>query len=564
MNILFLSSKDSTNFAMSKIIKAFVDKGHNVIAYTKYTDKHNIRQIEQFNIKVHHISEMTEETVDKCDIAFVHTMYKGNPMLLRKKYLFFFNHIFMYGHNNMSDFMFVQCNDPYRKYENKVVFKIGSPKYDRIYKTDISTEESKQILFIETGHFPFGEKGRRQVSKMLLDICANNKDYRIVVKPRFFPNDKNMTRRNTDHIYKYIYDLCDNNLPDNLTLLYKHIDLEQEIYKSHSIVCYGTSAYLEAALSGRGLVVVKGIESNEIYDDRKEKYWKYLYDFIEDSGCVVDIDKVNEYLPDGIKCSEKHLKKAVAHIGNTSERIVEIVEYVWENFLSNGLYPMPGEYDYSDYKERLIPKYSIDTNQLVENKIINSLETLIHLMEAQISVYIDWQELYSIINTWKNDKKLKMDDFDGLMNTFNGYIHSLIVKNKNLLLNDYLDSLVLLRSLDNRHMYDKIEHLENVLPHAKASDFYFGKAAFMKSDYKKSMDYFMTYFKYIKNMSYDESFLCNANPIKAALQWYVEASTYEADDERIIELKEVLRDWQNESFNLYNYLDELLNEKPSA
>ncbi|WP_373266123.1 hypothetical protein [Hungatella hathewayi] len=535
MRVLFILAKDSSNFAGSKIMAAFLKAGHEVLAYAEFMEEVNIRMVLSYHIEVHDIAALTDEIVETCDVMFSHSVYRWNDRIRTKKYTFFFNHIYVYGHENNSDFVFTQCDDPYNTFPNKAVMKIGSPKFDcGDRKNIIPADRSRNILFIETGHFPFGEKGRRQVAKLILDVCRRFPEFHLVVKPRFLPEDnRNLTRRNSDHMYNYLYQMSNNCLPPNLELLNRHRDLEEMICRSHSVVCYGTSSYLEAAISGRGLIIVDGIESEDIIADRKEKYWKYFNQYIEDTGCVVPYEKVLDYLPDGIICSDIHLKKALCSRENTAEKIVDAVEFVWKNFLSQNKFPEAKNYAYDTFKAEMQADENLTKKELIVRNRYDVLVYLIQKSERQLSADGFFDAMYDKIKIWRECGRLEagctgngnIGENGGikiLVRELTCEIQKNIVANKERLMGDKIDEVVLLRGMDSLKMTEELLKLDRTkLLADEAYCFYVGKQLFMKKQYKKMLPLLKDYFQYLQNIKYDESFLCHSNPMVAAFNMMV-------------------------------------------
>lgn len=520
MKILFLAARDSSNFAGIKMIKEFMSRGHRVEVYNKSLDDVNIRMFKKNGIEVNYFDELTDEVVNSCDIMFAHTTYTGDSKIRNKIYTFFFNHIFVYGHENNSDFVFVQNEDRYNPFPNKVVMKVGSPKMDRVYDHTVPAEASKRILFIETGHYPFGRKGREQVARLILKICKEFPDYTITVKPRYLPTDtKKLTRRNTDHIYGYLHEMCEKQLPDNLELLYEHYDLEELIYQSHSIVCYASSSYLEAAFSGRGVIYVDGIDSVECIGDRKNKYWKAFNEFIEDTGIVVPYDEVTKYLPDGILCRKEHLEKALYSKENVTEKIVEVTEYVWNHFLSKGLYPKPGHYEYNSYTEELKEDYSLTKDKLIHNNKYDVLVYNCQKQEQAIGADIDFSEIYQMLKHWKETGYIVQKDMKALTVELEEHLNKHILKHAKLLMHNKIDQTILIQTFYEEKDYAAISALnDDGLLAQDAYCYYMGQHYCSIKEHETGLRLIDQYFDFVRHTSFDESFLYYSDSLLSAFQ----------------------------------------------
>ena len=518
MNILFLAARDSSNFAGIKMIKEFMSRGHQVYVYDKTLDEVNIRMFRKCGIEVKYFDELTDEVVDSCDIMFAHTTYTGDAKIRNKMYTFFFNHIFVYGHENNSDFVFVQSDDKYNAFPNKVVMKIGSPKLDRVYEEEIPSEKSNRILFIETGHYPFGKKGREQVARLILKICMEFQDYTITVKPRYLPTDtRKLTRRNTDHIYGYVNEMCNNSLPPNLELLYEHYDLEEMIYQSHSVVCYASSSYLEAASSGRGVIYVEGIDSVECIGDRKNKYWKAFTEYIEDSGIAVPYDEVTNYLPNGILCKEEHLDKALYSKEKVTEKIVEVTEYVWNNFLSKGIYPKPGHYEYNNYLEELKADLDLTKDKLIVNNKFDVLVYNCQRQEQAIGADLDFTGIYQLLEDWKATGYIEREELKALAKDLGKHLNLHILEHAALLMHNKIDQTILIKALFDSENPNAIIALHSSSLLAKdAYCYYMGLYYCSLNEHEKGLKLIDEYFEYVKRSSFDETFLYYSETLLSA------------------------------------------------
>lgn len=554
MNVLVIAARDSANFALVKIVKELERRGHKVYVYDKSLDTVNIRMFKKNDIKVHYFAQITDEVIDRCDVMFCHTTYVGDNRIRKKLYTFFFNHIFVYGHENNSDFVFTQCDDPYNTFPNKVVMKVGSPKFDSEHKNNIPAKDSRMILFIETGHFPFGKEGRLQVAKLILDICRKCPDYTVTVKPRFLPGDtKKLTRRNTDHIYQYIYELCQNSIPANLNLLYEHLALDELIYQSHSIVCYSSSAYLEASLSKRGVLYVDGIKSFDAIGDRQNKYWKAFNEFIADTNIVVPYGDALSYLPDGIVCSDMHLDKALYSKDNIAPKIVNVMEHIWENYLSRGLYPKIGSYEYDTYIDCMEPDFNITKKELVNNNKYDILVYDCQKVFQSIGANLSFNKIYEVIDEWKGNQKLANSTINELREELANKINKHIVYNADLLLENKIDQAILIKAYYELYQYERIENMKTLYLLAEdAYCFYMGK---LYCDKNKSDGLLLidTYFQYVKATTYEE---CEIYYPKSLLEAFLSAFLYCArnskeEEQRYIDIMEELS--AKYKYDVFNY-----------
>ena len=393
MKILVVSAGDATNLSIENVIKEFILRKHHVEVYARFADYKSIRMFNDLLIPVHPVKELTEKIIASFDIAFCGTDAM-DFLRFADIYIFAYNFIFNGWASDGADFMFTLSKDRNMRYkEDCATMPIGVPKND-IPKTD---EVKKQFLYIDAGHIPFGRKGKEQVAEMLLNICNSFPDYRLVVKPRWLLDDmQNLTHPNYNHIYRILDELTGGNLPENLVLLEEHLNLQTLIDESITVITTSISCYLDAALRGKGVLVVSGLDNEDQCDMRINVSLRREYAFASDAGCLVDYQQITRYLPQGIMCSEEHLNRLLSYRQGASSRIVDVVEYVYETFLKHGKYPRIQEYDYESYKTDIEDDAHINLNILKYKRMKNAVINLSRIFDS-IDAEIDWSDYYKTL-----------------------------------------------------------------------------------------------------------------------------------------------------------------------
>ena len=393
MKILIFLGNDAANLSIEGTVRKLHER-HQLRVFADNMNQQAIGMFDDIMDLIKPSQDCVQEDIDWADCIFcsVLSMRKVQSM---KKYIFTFAHMNPnFDEVRGSDFVFTLA-------ENNSPFNKGIPTYFAslpvgIAKNDVPvrTKEKKQILYIDAGHFPFGGTGHRQLAEMLLGICKKFPDYNICIKPRWQPEATaaEMSNVNFSHIFTALEELSPQGLPENLELLREYRNMQELVDESVCIISSCTSAYLDAALRGKNLLLVKGIENEDMYHLRAD-YFEQLYAFAEGSGCVVDYREVEKYLPEGKPCSPEHLKQAFSYNTGASGRIVEVMEYIYERYLSRGLYPAIKDYHYETFRDELEADRNLTMVDLLTNRYFCATETCV-VLTYKISTTLDWTDYY--------------------------------------------------------------------------------------------------------------------------------------------------------------------------
>ena len=355
IRVLVITKRDASNLFIENIVREFLRRKYEVTLFADFGDQGSIRMFSDMGLQIYPASELTAEIAEEYDFIFC-AVQSLRDVFLYNRYVFTY-----YSMNPAidpirgSDFTFTWGEEPEGAYDGAFsLMPVGNPKNDTLVS---GAEDSGRILFLDSGHFPFSDEGKLQVAQMLLDICARFPDREVWVKPRWLPDmdRKAMTHKSTTHLYDQIDTLCGGRRPKNLTLLMEHLDLQQLIDSSHCVITTVTTAYLDAALRGKGLLIVRGFENEDMYQARSW-YFDDYYRLMEDTGCVVDVRDVCDHLPDGILCRPEHLRKTYCYASGVSERIVSVMEDICLRFLRKGTWPKTGKYEYETYRDAMTPE----------------------------------------------------------------------------------------------------------------------------------------------------------------------------------------------------------------
>ncbi len=366
MKVLVTTWIDAANLSIENIVRELAARGHQMEIYAHYTDAKSIRMFDGLNIPIHDAKELNPKIIRKFDLGFT----AESAMRTLK-----FSDIYVFSYNNIpdtwvtdgSDFMFTMVKDRNLRWrEDCATMPVGIAKNDA---PKVCDRPKNQFLYIDAGHNPFGEAAKLRLASMLLDVCRNFSEYKLVIKPRWLPNDKKQVHRSGLHIYDVLRKAANGVLPDNLVLLEEHRNLQELIDESVSVITTSVSCYLDAAARDKGCIIVDGLGGEEDYDTRTPLH--NIYVSARESGCCVNYQNVLRHLPNGILCDPAHFQKRIAYKDGVSKRIVDVMEYIFENCLKQGKYPAIQEYDYCSYQEALAAAPGATRQELKRKRLRN-------------------------------------------------------------------------------------------------------------------------------------------------------------------------------------------------
>lgn len=506
MKVLVWAHNDSDNLMISNILKELKRRGHKLRIFAYFLDEKSIRMFVELKVEISHISTMTDKDLEWADCIFTALRAHIDIEMLRdrmfvKKYIFVYNN---YLENTWfspgADFMFTSGNERDMKHlEDCARMAVGCPKNDSLREINNQEGLKKNILFIDSGHYPFSHKGKCQVADMLLKICKLFSDYNVIIKPRFLLNDKNNLHSNDDHIYKIIDERAGGRIPDNLIMPNRHLDMQHMIDECRCAILLSSSSYLDVALRGKNFLIVKDIENEDKYELRNEIEYKNVYDLREKSGCCVKLDEIYSYLPDGLKCNEEHLAELVAYKENASEKIVDVMEYIKDSFLDKGLFPAIARFT---YEEGIVADEKLSWNELLHKRIKNIGNNQLNLFnrivgDINISEYLkELDETYINYDTTYKGIKQFLENLENIR-------YKILFENRSLLMDDPLNQSELFRVYYNHKNYVELCGLtEDEILCKGAWHYYMGMICYQEKDYDVSMTHFYHYLKEASTRSF--------------------------------------------------------------
>lgn len=459
MKILMITLRDGQNMSLAKIADAFLRRGHEITIYAPFYAENALKFFDK-RIPKFPLEDLTKDIAAGCDIIFAASaaliFSTGNSILSVHKPIITYN--FSIGGNETygGDFCFVPSlpttETEYDKYIDCPRIGIGEPKFDRMVQKDT---DAKRFLFIDSGHYPFGTEGKRELARTILDICQSFPDYELWIKPRFLPGDELITHKNNLHLYNVIQEEAGEQIPKNLVMLTEHRDLMELIERCCTVLCMFTSAFPGAFVSGKGLVVLDHLPSEDIYDVR-QRIFDRIRRIMLGSGAVIDYKRVKEFLPEGVKCSDEYFRYLLTEKENTADKVCEVTEWLFDTFYKQQTFPKGCQCDYKDYKDSIREDEGMTWDKAISNRYANIvLETMLKL-RYYVKAKLDVTTLVKRVDEVRQNGYISEADFKRLCDNPYVYRNECLIENKNNLLEDDIDCGILLNAYYYFKKYDEI------------------------------------------------------------------------------------------------------------
>lgn len=568
MKVLVLLSYDAANKGIVNIIKELLSRHHQIIAYGSSIEKHNIWMISELGISVKHVSQLNKRVIKECDFIFCANDTLSNVMTA-DKYIFSFNMASAFGTAmpDCGDFMFEQSSVRYNYVEQKCSRMIvGNPKFDN---TNIKlTKKENVILFIDSGHYPFGLEGKRCLAKLLYRIAERFPSYKVVVKPRFLKGEEEVTHLNKVHLYDVLRDVCNYSIPKNIVLLEEHLPMDVLIENANTVICAYTSAFIDVLAEKRGLIILKNLPNKDSVDLNNDFFWKKTLEELEKTGCVVDYRNVLDYLPDGLNCDDSYRNESVelSLYGKASHICVDVMEYVNDNFLKNGVFPKISEYDCIRFIEGMKPDESVTLNLLKRNRVENYLKyratRYLDAFEHDISL-----KLY-IENIHNHSEKILKSNFSAcsLRDELLIPLFHIVYENKKLLIGNGIKESYLLEAIYHCDRESLFHITERDFICTRSVYYFRGQVKYERRMYEEASKDIEVYIEMTQNVDYEEFLTDRLSFLNSAKERLAKISP--SSDTRVLiygagkESKKIL-DWYKQKCKVIAYIDknESINQK---
>ncbi len=529
--ILYILAKDVHNTPALKIYMEFIKKGYIVDLYAIYLDWMHINMFLGSGIKVCDFAELTEKKIEGYDYIFSCISVSQYEIFREiKKYIFIFSTTFIHEAYFTGDFTFTQRENFSLDQEEEWPISrvnscklapsmaVGNPKFEGLKQMLPGPE--KTILFIDSGHFPYGTK--EELAKFVLKIAAQYSDYYIIVRPRYLKGDHNVTHRNDDYLYEHIIKLCDNNVPDNLELGKTHTNLGPDLERSKIVICMGTTTFFEAAVANRNILIIDNFpcEDSKEHNQKRRRRFSQI---AKESECQVDYKDVFKYLPEGRKCSEKYLQKWIFQTEGVAATIVEAAEYIFETFINKGHFPKFKNTNSLNFKENLEADDYITWDQIIHRRYKNILYNFSNF-DNWLNADIDFSSVLGNIEKLEAEGILfNKSNYKSIQKHIDNCMEELLLFNRNKLMKYAVDQSYLFNILFKRGRLSEIKETEVLCTAYYA--FLKGKEAAKEGKDKQCIDDMNTYFKEVNKNKYDKT-RADATDCKMTAFFYIGKAYY--------------------------------------
>ena len=508
MKVLFLLRSDCGNLALAKIAKSFLDMGHKVYGLLLSNNANDTFMLDLRIIKITLSDAIAKGLNDySCIIAsrncFFMSNLSFNKLLVDFKGVIFTEHTTLYeGDNVYGDFVFVSGTHNYHTIPKQIIhdipaLSVGCLKGKTHPTVSVPDFCSNCILFIESGHYPFGREGRVQLTKCILKLCERYPERDVVLKPRYLPSEcATSLHRNADHIYDYIYNLSNGVVPSNLHLLEKHYPLANLINLADVILHTYSSAFAEAVFWDKPIINLADICSLETVDLRKQRF-ELIKDYIDKIDCNMSVNS-DIMIEDAQKCSIESKKYLFGENDASEQSIVDMMITVIEKSNHNQ-FPTCGYYtdiETVNYSYWDFPKIrKIRTAGLIKN--------MIYHYAIRFDDFISFDQMATDLVNDIFEKKLC---FENIMNRFNDLLSNYIKHFYEKLINDKINRAALLE-----YMYQHNDDcfFENSIDSFKYKDaayyLFFGLFMQKKGNTKCANLMLEKYLKIVSKLPFDET-----------------------------------------------------------
>lgn len=534
--ILFILGKDVHNKPVYEIYKECVNRGFNSDIYATTLEDGHLNLFAEIKDKIKHINKLTEEQIDLYDYIFsAITIYNYKIFRNAHKYIFInslncFDSVYFSG-----DFVFTARDPSKSLIANEYLpidnfnFKLSIPGMATgwaCYKQSNITNDDKlkKILFIDSGHFPFGTK--KELAEYVVKIADYCSDYELLIKPRYLPGDNDTTHKNSENLYEYL----DNyeKLPPNLTLIREHTNLQDELKKVDLVICpEGTTSYVEVILANKEILIFTGFPNNEAVLWNKDRISVYNR-IVGELPCRINYKDIFKYLPHGIKVNAKDLNNIIYKTDNVVEDIVDAMEYIYINFISKNIFPEMKYYKSESYLDEIKPDYNLTWEDIIRRRYRNTLYEYAALKVKSIPIEIDCSDVISYIDDI-DASMLNEDNLDKINIDLDGKICDLYIQNsEKMMKNSNLQSL-LCWAYFKKNRFNEFKPME-----LKCNAYYaycMAKIKFDGGSYEESLNYINEYFDEVDNNAYEVSY-ADDKGVKVMAHYYKGAALFHMNNLR--------------------------------
>jgi hypothetical protein len=300
LNILFVSGFDSANYAYVELIRELEARGHLCTVLVKSErDTVNTAMFSAAGIPTRAIAEYRHAELDSVDFVFAgpHLRLWSKPVIAaiesRDIFVLSLANLFSAVTARVApDLLFASSTSKLTDLEaNGLRYRtvaVGNPQYDPLVRARAARRGEaerpiRRVLVIDQGAYPVGETGKRQLARTLVAIARNNPEMSFAIKPRHLPDEcGDQAHSVSEHLYAYLTDV-----PPNMTLIRTPTVIEELLPDFDAMITTWSTAHLSAVALGIPLLLIGGLDSDDVYDVRRQRVAQ-AYEHLSLTGCVVD------------------------------------------------------------------------------------------------------------------------------------------------------------------------------------------------------------------------------------------------------------------------------------
>lgn len=280
---LFVLFSDNINLSLINLYNRMMNEGYKIDCYPVRKDSLSLHPFEA--VDVSWLNEVSKSLLYDYDFIICgrncFEYFSGEILVDYPGIIYTDDTAFYEGRNVYGDVVFVNGSSNVNNLKDNTyfeIFTVGCLKAfpyntnrDSIWKN--TGTYAQNVLFIESGHYPFGVKGRMELARSFTRAVMKNSDCLFVVKPRFLLGEAGIARhRNEDYLYFYVRDYFKNSWPPNLIWLDKYYLISELLPEADVVIHTYSSAHSEAAIMHKKILNIYDISSEETADFRANRF----------------------------------------------------------------------------------------------------------------------------------------------------------------------------------------------------------------------------------------------------------------------------------------------------
>lgn len=436
IKIMCILGKDVHNKPVYQIYNEMIRRKYEVDVYAIYYEEIHLTLFKKDGIELHRLEEIKSSwDIEKYAFIYAAVPLCGFPIFRTcKKYIFSTPTTYTREVYFCNDFNFMTKKIKKQILENEIwgvdqcnLMKItpcmisGSPMHEGLGL--IRNKNEEVILFIDSGHFPFG--GKCEVAQTIKKIARALPKYTIRVKPRYLKGDRSVTHRNEDYLIDY---LESGDVYPNIEVVKEHTDLREELENCYLVICDTvTTSYIEAALANRKIILLSGFPNEESKDITKKRVERQE-EVAELTKCVINYKDVLNYLPEGLVCSNEFIGEFIDRQTGISESIVDAMEYIYNEFISKNIFPKNTYYNIDSYIDEMKVDECLSWDSIIQRRYRSCLYDISYY-DARINGVLNFKPVVKAIEDTKNIV-INEKTFGMVSDKIRSKLLELLIKNK--------------------------------------------------------------------------------------------------------------------------------------